>query len=145
MAYCDPADLPVYGVNATALSPIPALTQQGACDAASAIIDTYFRDRYKLPLTAWGIDVRRAAAVLAVYDLLVTRGYNPSAGADLNIRLRYEDTLRWLLQVARQEVQADVTPTQDQAPGYDDPAINTSAQRGWTTVMGVRNSTKVFV
>lgn len=145
MAYCDPADLPTYGVNATALAPIPAPVQQGACDASSAIIDSYFRDRYRLPLTAWGTDVRRAAAVLSVYDLLVVRGYNPAAGADLNLRLRYEDTLRWLLQVSRQEVQANVTPTQDQAEGYDAPAIATSAQRGWTTVLGSRGSTKVFV
>lgn len=145
MAYCDPADLPVYGVNATALAPIPALTQQGACDAASSVIDTYFRDRYQLPLVAWGIDVREAAAVIAVYNLLVVRGYNPSAGADVNLRLRYEDKLKWLLQVARQEVQADVTPTQDQAPGYDDPRVVTNQQRGWMQVGSNPNSRRIFV
>jgi len=142
MSYCDPSDLPLYGLSATALAPIPLLTQQAACDEASEICDTYFRDRYQLPLVAWGIDVRGAAAKIAVYNLMSTRGFNVSQGADQNIRLRYEDTLKWLLQVARQEVQANVTPTQDQAPGYDDPSVVTNQPRGWDNYS---SPTKIFV
>jgi phage gp36-like protein len=133
MAYCTTDDLAKYGVSAVALSPIDPLVQAAACDAASEVVDSYFRDRYKLPLSAWGVDVTRNTAIIAVYDLLVVRGYNPSAGADVNVRLRYEDAMKWLLQVARQEVQANVTPTQDQASGYDAPRILSNEQRGWST------------
>ncbi len=132
MPYCVAGDLAKYGVSAVALAPIDSAVQDAACASASEVVDSYFRDRYKLPLSAWGIDVIRATAILAVYDLLVVRGYNPSAGADVNVRLRYEDTLKWLLQVARQEVQANVTPTQDQASGYDDPRIMSNDSRGWS-------------
>ena len=136
MGYCTVADLASYGVSAVALAPIDPTVQQAACDSASEVVDSYFRDRYKLPLSAWGIDVRRATAILAVYDLLVVRGYNPSAGADVNVRLRYEDTLKWLLQVARQEIQANVTPQQHDSPGYDAPRILTNPTRGWDNSSG---------
>jgi len=136
MAYCDVSDLSTYGVSAVALDPIDPTIQQGACDAASAIVDSYLRDRFKLPLSRWGVDLRQKTAVLAVYDLLVVRGYNPSAGADVNLRLRYQDTLEWLLRVARQEVQPDVTPQQHESPGYDAPIILTNSNRGWGNSSG---------
>lgn len=133
MSYCTVADLASYGVSAVALAPIDPAVQQAACDAASAVVDSFLRDRFKLPLSRWGVDLTQKTAILAVYDLLVVRGYNPSAGADVNLRLRYEDTMTWLLHVARQEVQPDVTPQQHDSPGYDAPRILTNSQRGWST------------
>jgi phage gp36-like protein len=131
MSYCVRADLATYGVSAVALAPIDTAVQDAACQSASEVVDSYFRDRFKLPLSSWGIDVTRVTAVIAVYDLLVVRGYNPSAGADVNVRMRYEDALKWLLQVARQEVQPNVTPQQHDSPGYDAPRILTNSSRGW--------------
>lgn len=130
-SYAVLADLPKYGVSAVALAPIDPAVQQAAIDAASAVVDSFLRARYKLPLSAWGVDITRTTAVLAVYDLLVTRGYNPAAGADINIKLRHDDAMLWLLHVSRQDVHPDVTPTQDQAPGYDAPRVLTNSQRGW--------------
>lgn len=133
MGYCDVAELASFGVSAVALAPIDPSVQQAAIDSASDVVDSYFRDRFKLPLATWGTDVKRVTAQIAVYDLLVVRGYNPSAGADVNVRLRYEDALKWLLQVARQEVQPNVTPQQHDSPGYDAPRILTNSVRGWST------------
>lgn len=138
MGYCTSSDLPNLGISAVALAPIDSAVQDAACEAASAIADSFLRSRYKLPLTAWGVDLTQKTAILAVYDLLVVRGYNPSAGADVNIRLRYDDAMLWFLHISRQEVHPDVTPTQDQAAGYDDPRVMTNDQRGWS------NSAKVF-
>lgn len=131
-AYCDRDDLPKYGIGAVAIAPIPDDVKDAAIEGVSSSIDSYLRDRYQLPLTAWGIDIRRCAAILATYDLMVVRGYNPAAGADQNILTRYEGQIRWLERIARQEVQPDVTPTQDQAPGFDDPRVMTNAPRGWS-------------
>lgn len=130
-SYAAPADLVKYGISSAALQGISSTDQQEAIDGASELADGYFRSRYSLPLTAWGKDVRRVVSIIAVYDLLVIRGYSPAAGADINLRARYEDALDWLARVSRQEVQADVTPTQDQAPGYDDPTITTHPTRGF--------------
>jgi phage gp36-like protein len=110
--------------------------QSAACDSASEVVDSYLRDRYRLPLSAWGVDIIRTTALIAVYDLLVVRGYNPSAGADVNVRLRYEDALKWLQMVARQEIQANVTPMQHDAAGFDDPRVLTNANRGWQNSSG---------
>ena len=82
MAYATPGDLATYGVSATALAPIDTPVQEAACEAASDVVDGYLRARYKLPLGDWGTDLIRVTAQIAVYDLLVVRGYNPAAGAE---------------------------------------------------------------
>lgn len=130
-SYAVPEDLAKYGIAATAIASIPSDVQQAALDSASELADSYFRSRYLLPFTKWGNDVRRVVAVLATYDLLVVRGYNPASGADINLRLRYDDALAWLRQVSRQEAHPDVTPSMAQAAGYDDPHVSTHALRGW--------------
>jgi phage gp36-like protein len=94
-------------------------------------MDGYFRARYSLPLSAWGADVTRINAVLAVYDLLVTRGYNPAAGADVNVRLRTEDAINWLKGVSRQEIHPDVTPQQHESAGFNAPDVVTHESRGY--------------
>lgn len=93
--YADTTDLTRFGLSAAALTGVSTTTQEEALDAASAVLDGYIASRKKLPLTVWGDDLRRYVCHLAAYDLMVTRGYDPNAGNDDNLRLRYQDALDW--------------------------------------------------
>jgi phage gp36-like protein len=131
--YCQTTDLPLYGAPATALSAIPGPTQTAQCIASSAFADSKLRARYQLPLQAWGTDLTMYTAIHATYMLLVTRGYNPAAGADPNLRQRFEDALAGFDGVERGNTHPDVTPSvaPGQDPLHDEPRVVTSPVRGW--------------
>lgn len=101
--YADRADLEAIGLIASALAAISPSVQDAALLAASSVADSYLQSRYQLPLVTWGKDLARVVAVIAAYDLLSARGYNPMAGADVNWRQRYLDALAWLDQVSKGE------------------------------------------
>ncbi len=135
--YGNPADLANFGLNTLAAAKITTATKQEALEAASDIVDGYLAGQFVLPLVAWSKDITRATCIIAAYDLLVTRGYNPDAGADPNFRLRYEDIIRWLEKVAANN---GVTPrVTDSSPGAtvgattEAPRVSTSSQRGWSS------------
>lgn len=79
-----------------------------ALDVASALIDGYLRQRYVLPLVAFVPDVTWAAIAIASYDLLSARGYDPGVQDNGNVRLRYEDAIKWLERVANGEISPDI-------------------------------------
>lgn len=140
MAYATISDLDKYGIQTAALEDLASPTKQAALDSTAEIMDSYFRARYPDLETAvpgwtsfdsWGEDVVRVNAILATYDLMVVRGYNPAAGADIALRDRYLDAIRWLERVARQEAQANLKPKQHDAADYDSPGVATYEMRGW--------------
>lgn len=142
MGYASRTDLVTYGIPATALGQLSTAQQDAALDAASKRIDSYLRGRYALPLVAWGIEITQAACVIAAYQLMNTRGYNPAAGADVNIADRYHETIAWLEQVQRQAAHPDVTPSPSQTPNMNRPTVisssavatgsgRTGTNRGW--------------
>ena len=129
MAYATPSDLARLGVAAAALSDVPVPDQEAALDAASRLADSYLARRYRLPLVSWGDDLKRAVALIAAYDLIAVRGFAPE-GADEHLRLRYEDAIRWLEQVAKGEVEAQV----EEAAGTEEkgaPVFVGPPPRGW--------------
>lgn len=136
MAYATRTQLGQFGIRAAALAGIPTGDQDAALEAASDLADSYLRSRFTLPLTVWQDDLRRAVCSIAAYDLLSSRGYNPDAGADTNVRQRYEDAIRWLERVAAGQVTPDVT---DSGSGGDEgngsaagaARVFSSEPRGW--------------
>jgi phage gp36-like protein len=131
MSYATLADLTTYGLVSSALSTVDSATKQAALDAASERVDGYFRSRYVLPLTSWGEDVKEATVSIAVWILMVRRGFMPTAGADNLIRERYLDAVQWLNRVGRQEIQPNVAPTSAENPAAAAPRVLTHTQRGW--------------
>jgi phage gp36-like protein len=132
MPYAVAADLQRLSLPAAALTGISTADQDAALEAASDLADSYLKTRFKIPLITWQDDLRRAVTHIAGYDLMVRRGYNPEAGADPNIRLRYEDAIRWLKYVALGTVSPDIKDssaagTLTQAA----PELVTNARRGW--------------
>ena len=117
--YATTTNLVRLGIRAEALTGIATAVQEEALDAQSAVADGYLRSRgYVLPLTAWSADLTRAVAILAAFDLLVTRGYDPQAGSDDVLLRRVEMATTWLRDVAAGRVTPDLsdsTPSEDEA------------------------------
>lgn len=146
MSYASIADLVVYGLPSTALGSLTTDQKQAALDTASGEIDSYLRGRYGLPLATWGVEITKACAVIAAYELMNVRGFNPAAGADSNLELRHQKTLAWLSDVQHQaahpNVQSAVVPELPPATQAARPLLissstaavgsgQTAANRGW--------------
>lgn len=99
-SYATLSDLATYGVSAVALQTIPSGNQQTALDAASEYVSSYLGSRFVLPLKTWGSDIRRAVSIIAAYDLMFVRGYNPADGPDPELAKRHDDIVKWLGKVA---------------------------------------------
>lgn len=130
MAYADATDLERYGLPPDALEEIDSDTKTAALEAASKVADGYLGSAFVLPITAHGEDLTRAVVAIAVYDLMTRRGYNPD-GTDSNIRLRYEDAIRWLDRVAAGRLTpadiVDSTPEVFEGGSF----VVSKAKRGW--------------
>ena len=144
--YVTPAELLNYLPAATLALATPTQQLQ-ACNDATEEADSYMRGRYALPLLAWGTDITRYTAYIAVYLLMSGPiGWAPQAGTDDNIRTNYYRSVGWpdrpgsgwFPGIQRQNVQPDVTPSTPQ-PGdavHDVPQVFTSQQRGWNQRFG---------
>jgi phage gp36-like protein len=84
---------------------------------ASGVFDSYARGRYSVPLAGPGpfpTEVVAAVCALAAYTIMMSRGFDPSSGADQNVRERYLDMLGrpgqkgWLQQLAGGLVNLDL-------------------------------------
>jgi phage gp36-like protein len=151
--YAQPADLANLGLVGAALATVTTTTQNAALLAASSVADSYLQSKYDLPLKQWGQDLVRAVAIIAAYDIMTSRGYNPMAGSDTNIRQRYLDTLAWLQEVSQgKQTPAYVVDSTVATPGAgtDDSVtsaslgglqLTTTNVRGWTD-RGVTNSSQ---
>jgi hypothetical protein len=132
---------------AATLSLATLAQQQQACLDATEEADSYLRGRYALPLSAWGNDLVRYTAYIAVYLLLTGPiGLAPQAGADANVTTNYYRAVGWpdrpgtgwFVGIQRQAIHPDVTPAVAQ-PGdavHDVPQVFTSQQRGWNCRRG---------
>lgn len=140
-SYATTTDLAKY-CTSKVFAAVTTQQQQAALDAASAVADGYLAAQFTLPITGTLTqDLVRQVCNIAAYDLITQRGYNPEAGADANWRLRYEDAIRWLEQVAAGKVSpalADSSTGPDSMvaqSGLDDfggPTVITPPhQRGW--------------
>jgi phage gp36-like protein len=139
--YAQIADLAVAGINAAALSGFSTPQQNEALVNASRLLDGYLRNKFKLPLVQVGQDVVRATCIIAAYDLMFGRGFNPSAGADPNIEKRYKGIigdpphqLGWADLVSNGKITPDVTdssPAAAEGRPASRPRVITSSQRGF--------------
>jgi phage gp36-like protein len=141
MAYALISDLSIYGCPANALNDITNEQLQGAIDNACAIVDSYLRGRYVLPIVSWGVEITEATCRIAVYNLMNIRGFEAS-GLDSNIVNRYSDTIQWLNKVQRQSAHPNITDSTPATGQYARPSVvstsviytnssRTAKNRGW--------------
>jgi phage gp36-like protein len=126
--YASIADLTTFGAPATAFASLTTDQKQGALDAASDLCDSFIRARYPLPLLTWDSTIRQSVAIIAAYQLLVIRGYNPAGGADPNFEIRYKVAMRNLELIQKQQLHPNVTsvPTPSSLAA-EQPGVNTSS------------------
>ena len=106
--YAQIADL-ASSINPAALVGVTDAQKTAALIQASRMFDEALPSMYKLPLLAVGAHVVSKVCDMAIYRLLVGRGYNPEAGGDPGIRERFADALRWLVLVRDGKVTPDIT------------------------------------
>lgn len=100
---------------------VPTPNVDTSAQWASSIALGYIKKRKVLPLLEWGTDVRSVVARLMAYDLSANRGFAPQSGNNANIRERYEDALKWLIDVSKGTTElvdckdSSTTPEVDQA------------------------------
>lgn len=139
--YVQYTQLPAY-LPAATLALATQAQQIQACLDATEEADSYMRGRFQLPLLAWGNDLTRYTAYIAIYLLMSGPiGWSPQSGSDENIRTNYYRAVGWpdrpgtgwFPGVQRQAIQPDVTPSiaVGQDPGHDAPQVATDPPRGW--------------
>lgn len=132
------AELLASGVALNALAAVPSTSRDSARSAASSFVLSHFRKRFALPLVSWSDDVKRAAAHIAAFDLLVLRGFSPQAGNDIAIRARYDDAVQWCRDVAKgiaePEAIVDATPSAEECA----PLVSTTGDEPQWPVYGRR-------
>ena len=134
------ADLYRLGISSDVLAQSPrtgdTATQSAALDSASEYALGKIGGRYKRPLVSWSDDLKQAVCKIAAYELLCIRGFNPAAGADVNILERRNQADGWLTSVARQEISPDIVGAANQSPAFDNPRIISAPQQGWQNRRG---------
>ena len=106
--YATTTDLAQFGLPAAALANISAAIQNDHLTKAGGVIDSYLRSHYALPLASpFPDEIIRCNAIIAAYDILQFRGYNPDE-FDEGFRLRYLDCLEWLKLLAKGTVSLDI-------------------------------------
>lgn len=139
-AYCTTGDLTSYGIRAEALRGILPDELQRAIVAASAKIDSYLRARYTLPLARWGTDLSEVCAKIAVYTLMMTRGFNPSRPGEELIRTNYEDAIHTLEGIQNESVHPDLTDSAANVEGLSAegarPSVISCPSRGYLADRG---------
>ena len=130
MAYSTEAEFNALGLPAVALD--GATDTSDYRDAAQGQIDSYLRGRYRLPLVApYPPEIIETECKLAAYSFLSNRGFDPEAGANQNIVLRYKDAVGWLKAMSEGKVNLAVEADQTAARAEGGPII-TSRRRGRT-------------
>lgn len=117
MGYATVEQLERLSSAAAIVSTLDGEAKSEALEVASALIDGYLRQRYRLPLISFVPDLVRAACAIAAYDLLSSRGYDPGAQDNDNVRLRYEDAIKWLERVAGGEISPEIVDSSDEEEG----------------------------
>lgn len=133
--YCTVEELQNYGLSRRVVDGMDPEKVGAALDSASALIDSYLRSRFKLPLTAFGNDIREAAGVIAAWRILRSEGFDPTDPANETIRRDFEDKIKWLQNIASGIVTPEVTDASSGAEsgvGVSSRArVVSNASRGW--------------
>jgi phage gp36-like protein len=128
--YCLVKEVGTLGINAAALRGIEPGVISKEIASTSDKMDTYFADRFTLPLTSFDESVRKCCAALTGVALLRTRGMSPEDRD--SIKDISDEWTRWLEKVAQGVVRPKVADSSVAAPtnGYRGARVKTASSRG---------------
>ena len=107
------ADIPLYGLPTTAYGTLTDPQKQACLDSAAAEMNGHFRARYGedgLPFVSFGVEFIEKNVIIGKYKMLMIRGFNPNAAADVHIKEDYEKVLEWCIMVKDQKIHPEYTP-----------------------------------
>jgi phage gp36-like protein len=137
LVYAEVDDLqrPALGLPHRALEGFSASDIEAGLEATSRFADGYIARTYTMPLKEYSDDLRLCVCVITAYNLMCGRGFNPEGG-DEQLRLRYEDMLRWLRDIAAGKVRPPgfVDSSTSPDPGGNGSAgasVESQPPRGW--------------
>lgn len=120
---------------------IPTDQLQAALDATSARADASIAPRGMLPLLEpYPEDLVENVCIITAYKVLSVRGLNPAAGGDSNLRLRYQDAMKWLEDVRTQRLSPLFVFSPDTCRTHTQPFVSSKSRtssgrwapnRGW--------------
>ncbi len=120
MSYATPTNFIAYGLPAVSTADFSG-TVQDYLDSAFGEINTYLRGRYTLPFTVTvPIELVKTECVIAAYDLLSVRGFDPENGSEKVIEGRHTKAMNWLMAIADGKINLDIDA--DTTPGVPDGA-----------------------
>jgi phage gp36-like protein len=125
MAYSTEQQFLLLGLPAVALDGVTDTSSWR--DAAQGQIDSYLRGRYRLPLVSPPEEIIEVECKLAAYSFLSNRGFDPEAGANQNVVLRYKDAVGWLKAMSEGKVNLAVEADQTAARAEGGPIISSRA------------------
>lgn len=103
--------------------------------SASGEADDYIRASknpvYPVPLNRWSESFRFHVAAIAAYRVMTKRGYQPQ-GPDLQLRLLYEDAIKFFTRVSSGGIILDIDPPIT-TPLYRQARITSLPSRGWVS------------
>ena len=102
---------------------------QAQLDSASNRADSYLRSRFKLPLNAWGDDLRDAVCSIAAFKLVSKDGFNPEG--DPTLEKNADVALRWLAQVAAGMATPALIEDSSGGAAPRAPLVLSLPRRGW--------------
>jgi len=127
------AGMQTVGVRPEAIAKFTAPEKQAALDAISKTMDMSFRKKFTLPFIQVGADIHRMANILAAYDLLSGRGFNPDADDNIVTRAEAErKTLRYIAAglLVPDVIDSSVAAVEGSQSGG--PQVISSASRGYS-------------
>lgn len=127
--YATSSDLARLGVAAAALSGLSEDDKAAALASASSVADGYLASRFRLPLTAWGDDIRLAVCRIAALILMSSRGFSPEDPAGVLYVELDKAARNWLHDVSVARVTPVVTETVPAVMGSS--RVTSNTPRGW--------------
>jgi phage gp36-like protein len=97
--YAAPSDVADFAFPQDAIASVPAGVQAFACLAATDEAATYLAGRFTLPLTEWTTDLTMHVAMMAGYQIMKRRGFQPQGFDELIVKGR-DDAIAYLKMIA---------------------------------------------
>lgn len=130
--YCEVKDVGTLGINPQAIRGFTPDEISAEISVSSDLMDTYFTDRFTLPLVTTNQSVKKCCAVLTAAGLILGRGTDPETKDTLDTLVTYWTS--WLGKVAAGKVRPVVQDSSPTAPtdGYPGTRLVSSHGRGLT-------------
>lgn len=133
--YASLKDIETHGMPKGVISSVPAEERAQHALAATGEAEGYLSGGYTLPLSAWGDELRRQVAQIAVYAIMSRRGFQPQGTDELIVKNR-DDAISWMGKIAKGLIKppgiVDATPTVSGSRPRIGAGVNSNCStRGW--------------